>query len=146
MQTIPALILKSLRQRAPAVPNAVCFGIDITLIFQGEAREFRQDAAEGDKASSDINLAIAVMHLHPRPGPGCFKVTELAASQQTAPGSAGTVTRRLGSWWPPTPRILERRFLIKRALIKRFLTFRLCKRFSYGKLNGWYINIGFKFP
>lgn len=122
MQTIPTLILKSLRQRAPAVPNAVCFGIDITLIFQGEAREFRQNAAEGDKATSDINLTIAVMHLHPRPGPGCFKVTELAASQQTAPGSAGTVTRRLGSWLPPTPKILERRFLIKRALVKLFLT------------------------
>lgn len=123
MQTTPALILKSLRQRARAVPNAVFFGIDITLIFQGEAQEFRQNAAEGDKATRDINLAIAVMHLHPRPGPGCFKVTELAASQQTAPGSAGTVTRRLGSWLPPTPRILERRFLIKKNFHKNILDF-----------------------
>lgn len=123
MQTIPALILKSLRQRAPAVPNAVCFGIDITLIFQGEALKFRQNAVEGDKATSDINLTIAVMHLHPRPGPGCFKVTELAASQQTAPGPAGTVTRRLGSWWPPTPRILERRFLIKNGFNNKFFDF-----------------------
>lgn len=96
------------------MPNAVCFGIDITLIFQGEAGEFCQNAAEGDKATGDINLAIAVMHLHPRPGPGCFKVTELAMFQQTAPGSAGTVNRRLGSRWPPTPRILEQRYLIKK--------------------------------
>lgn len=104
------------------MPNAVRFDIDITLIFQGEAGEFRQYAAEGDKATSDINLAIAVMHLHPRAGPGCFKVTELAASQQTAPGSAGTVNRTLGSWWPPTPRILQQGFLIK-----RFLTFNKVK-------------------
>lgn len=78
------------------MPSAVRFDIDITLIFQGEAREYRQNAAEGDKATSDINLAISVMHLHPRPGPGCFKVTDLAASQQTTPGSAGTVNQGLG--------------------------------------------------